>query len=85
MKLYTHFTDAQRKMRRRQNQTANQTGFHRENTVLIYKLERTNNALINMEQMDMTDKEQITMLMPTLEYFTRQFGSTEAKLNRVIV
>ena len=46
-------------------QTSKQTGFHGANAVLTDELERENDALINMVQMYMTDKEQVTTLTRT--------------------
>ena len=37
-----------------------------------------------MLQMEMTDKEQITMLMRTLAELTERFGATETKLDRIL-
>ena len=52
--------------------------------MLIDKLERANNALINMAQMAMTDKEQVATLTLKVAGFTRQCGSMEAKLDRIL-
>ena len=43
-----HFTDVYRKKQRSQKKTEKQTGFHRENVVLMEKLERAKNYLINL-------------------------------------
>ena len=65
-KFQMHFTDAQRKIRRSQKQTAKQTVFHGENVVLTDELERENYDLIKMLQIDMMDTEHITKLTRTL-------------------
>ena len=83
-KLQSYFTDVQRKMQRRKNQTANQTGFQGENAVLTKKLERANKNLINMAQMAITEKKQITMLTRTVAEFTRPFGAMEANSDRIL-
>ena len=70
----------QRKMWRRNKQT----GFHESNAVLTEKMERANDALINMAQTAMTDKDKITTLTRTMEEFTNQFGAMETKLDRIL-
>ena len=59
-------------------------GFHEATRALIDKLERANDALINMAQMEMMEKEKFTTLTWTLEEFTKRFGAMETKLDMII-
>ena len=81
----THFTDVKWKMRRRFNQNSKKTGFLEANMMLMNKLDRANDILINMAQTAMTDKEKITMITWTLAEFIRFFITMEEKFDRALV
>jgi hypothetical protein len=84
----THFTTAQRKLKRRQKTTAKQGGFHGVNAIVAEQLEQANDALVNLVSAAAADRDQMVLLNRTINTqnetiaaLTKQYQSLGTKMN----
>jgi hypothetical protein len=84
----THFTTAQRKLKRRQKTTARQGGFHDVNAIVVEQLEQADDALVNLVSAAAADRDQLVILNRTINTqnetiaaLTKQYQSVGNKMD----
>ena len=75
------FQDAQRKLRNKSQATTQKTGYHGMNAMVPHELEDTNEALVNMASVAVSDKETITSHTRIIEKLTETISTLTAQLS----